>query len=88
MINILVWILFGAIIGLIAGWIMKTKKGWIACILVGIVGALLGGWIMDLIPVGPSVDVGPFNLGIVNILVSIAGACLLIFILRKLKIIK
>ena len=86
--QILLWIVFGLVIGLIAGWIMKTKKGWIACILVGIVGALLGGWITDLIGIGPGVSVGNLDIGILSIVVSVAGACLLIFILRKLKLIK
>jgi len=45
--NIIVWILFGAIAGWIASIIMgrNAQMGAIANIIVGIVGAILGGFI-------------------------------------------
>ena len=85
-INLLLWILFGAVIGLIAGFIMKTKKGWVATIIVGIVGSLLGGFIASLVGFG---DLrGTFELSIPNFLIAIGGACLVIIIARALKILK
>ena len=54
--DIIVWIIFGAIAGWIASIIMKKNKkmGAIANIVVGIIGAFLGGYIMEL--VGVEVD--------------------------------
>ena len=84
-IGLLLTILFGAVIGLIAGFIMKTKKGWVATIAVGILGALLGNFIVSFFGIG---DGGWFNFSLINILVSIVGACLIVVILRALKILK
>ena len=85
-INLLLWILFGAVIGWIAGLIMKTKKGLVARIAVGIIGALLGGFIASLLGFGELG--GSFQLNIGNILVCIGGAVLVIIIARALKILK
>ncbi len=45
--TILVWILFGLIVGLIARWIVPgaVGGGLLTDILVGILGALIGGWL-------------------------------------------
>ena len=84
--NIILWILFGAVIGLIAGFIMKTKKGWVARIVVGILGSLLGGFIASFLGFGELG--GSFDLNILNILVCIGGAVIVIIVARALKILK
>jgi uncharacterized membrane protein YeaQ/YmgE (transglycosylase-associated protein family) len=45
--NLLGWILFGFVVGLIARVIMPAKDplGMIGTIVIGILGALLGGWV-------------------------------------------
>jgi uncharacterized membrane protein YeaQ/YmgE (transglycosylase-associated protein family) len=47
--GIILWILFGALVGWIASLIMKTdaQQGALLNIVVGVVGAVLGGWIMS-----------------------------------------
>ena len=59
--DIILWIIFGGLVGWIASLIMKTdaQQGILLNIIVGIVGATLGGWIMNLL--GKS-GVGGFNL--------------------------
>jgi uncharacterized membrane protein YeaQ/YmgE (transglycosylase-associated protein family) len=49
MINIIVWIIAGALIGWVPSIIMKTnnRQGLIADIIVGIVGAFLGGYFLS-----------------------------------------
>jgi uncharacterized membrane protein YeaQ/YmgE (transglycosylase-associated protein family) len=49
MINFIIWIIVGAVIGWVASLIMKTNKrqGIIADIVVGIVGAFVGGLILS-----------------------------------------
>jgi len=76
-------LIIGGIVGWLASMVMKTnaQMGMIANILVGIVGSSLGFWAAGLLGVAPS--------GVlVRLIVAIAGAALLIFILQKLGIFK
>ena len=75
--NIVVWIIFGAIAGWIASIIMgKNKKmGAIANIIVGIIGAFIGGYVMDFFG-GP--DVTGFNF--TSLFVAIVGAVILLWV--------
>ena len=85
-INILLLLLFGALIGWLAGLIMKSKNSLIVNIILGIVGSILGGFIASLLGVGNFT--GDFSFNILNILIAVGGACLLIVIARALKITK
>jgi uncharacterized membrane protein YeaQ/YmgE (transglycosylase-associated protein family) len=77
MLNIILWILMGALAGWIASLIMgrDAQMGALANIVVGIVGALIGGFIMNAL--GAS-GVSGFNL--YSLLVAIGGAVVLLFI--------
>lgn len=44
MVNLLLWLLFGAAAGSVAGWLLKDKRGLIGDIVVGIIGSFLAGW--------------------------------------------
>ena len=70
-------LILGGIVGWLASIVMKTndQMGWIANVLVGIVGSLLGNWIAGLLGMAPTG-------GILRFVVAIAGAVLLIYILR------
>jgi len=74
--HFLIWLITGALIGWLGSLIMKSKSGLLRNIIVGIVGSSLGGWIAGLL--------GIHSTGLGGILVSVAGACLLIWIARKL----
>lgn len=78
--NILLWILFGALAGWIASMIMGTnaRQGAIANIIVGVVGAFVGGFIMNLLG-GDSVT--GFN--IYSLLVAIGGAVLVLALWKQ-----
>jgi len=78
MINILVWIIVGALAGWIASKIMgrDAQMGAVANIVVGILGALIGGFIMN--SVGGAGFTG-FNL--YSLLVAIGGAVVLLFLI-------
>ncbi|HYE21959.1 MAG TPA: GlsB/YeaQ/YmgE family stress response membrane protein [Verrucomicrobiae bacterium] len=80
--NIILWIVFGAIVGWLASIIMRTdaEMGPGANVIVGILGALLGGWIVTLFG-GPSVS--GFNLP--SFLVAILGAVVLLAIVRGFR---
>lgn len=78
--SILIWIVFGAIVGWIASAIMGTNEGLLMDIILGIVGAVLGGWLMSFL--GKS-GVSGFNL--YSFLVAILGAVVLIAIVRAVR---
>ena len=81
-ISLLLWLLFGALVGWIAGILMKSKRSLLGNIIVGIIGSFLGGFIASLLGFGSFG--GEFAFDIVNIAISIGGACLLIFIVGLL----
>ncbi|MFZ3151819.1 MAG: GlsB/YeaQ/YmgE family stress response membrane protein [Anaerolineaceae bacterium] len=79
--GLFITILVGLVAGLIASTLMKANTSWFADIFLGIAGSLLGGWISSLIS-GENMVTG-FNL--TSILISIAGAALVIYLYRLIK---
>lgn len=79
LLDIVLWILFGALAGWIASKIMKTdaEMGALANIVVGIIGAFLGGFLFQTLTGTP---VGGFN--ILSLIVAIVGAVILLAIVR------
>ncbi len=78
--GVLGWIVFGAIVGIIAKLLMPGRDpgGFIVTILLGIAGALLGGWIGRALGLyGPHQGAG--------YIVSILGAILILFIYRMIR---
>ena len=75
--SILVWIIFGAIVGLAASMITGGGGGLVLDIVLGIVGAALGGWIMDYFG-----KAGVTGFNIYSFLVALLGAVVLIVIAR------
>jgi uncharacterized membrane protein YeaQ/YmgE (transglycosylase-associated protein family) len=77
--NWIITLVIGGIIGWLASIIMKTnaQMGIIANVLVGIVGAMLGYWVAGLLGVTAAG-------GLLGFLIAVAGAVLLILILRAL----
>ncbi|HOI24138.1 MAG TPA: GlsB/YeaQ/YmgE family stress response membrane protein [Caldisericia bacterium] len=78
--GLLMWIIFGALVGLAASAIMKSSNGLILDTLLGIVGAFLGGWIMSFFNKS---GVTGFNL--YSFLVALLGAVILIAIVRGIR---
>lgn len=78
--GIILWIVFGALVGWVASIVMKSGGGLVWDIVVGIVGAVIGGFIMSLLGEG---GVGGFNL--YSFIVALLGACVLIIIMRAVR---
>ena len=78
--EIIIWIIFGALVGWVASIVMGGGGGLVRDIIVGIVGALLGGFIMSAF--GQD-GIGGFNL--YSFLVALLGACILIAVVRSVK---
>ena len=79
--NIIIYLIAGAVVGYVASLIMKTnsQQGTLMDIVVGIVGALLAGYI-----VSPLLGVGTINdaITIPTLLVSIVGAVILLWVYK------
>ncbi len=77
--NIILFLLIGAVAGWLAGKLMKGGGfGLVVNIIVGVIGGFLGGWLMSLV----GIEKG----GLVwEIITSVIGACLLIFVLSLIK---
>ena len=82
-INILVWIIVGAIAGWLASLVMRTNRsqGLLEDIIIGIVGGILGGFILDALNIGGAVT--GFN--ITSIVVAFIGAVILIALIRMIR---
>ncbi len=80
--GIILWIIFGALVGWVASMIMNTdsQQGVILNVVVGIVGAMLGGWLMSFLGEG---GVDGFNL--YSFLVALVGAVVLISALKFIR---
>lgn len=78
--NILVWIIFGALAGWIADLVMKTDHSLMGNIILGIIGAFVGGLLMNLLG---NQGVTGFNL--YSIVVSVVGAAIVIYLGRALN---
>ena len=81
--DIIIWIVVGALVGWIASMIMKTdaSMGALANIIVGILGAFIGGWVVNLFGTPPPAG----QLSIPSILTAILGAVILLAILKAVR---
>lgn len=79
--NILLWVILGALAGWLASLIMgRGGRTWLLNILIGILGAGIGGFIASVLGLG---GVTGFNL--YSLLVAVAGACLLLGVYNLLR---
>ena len=85
--GLLVAILIGALVGWIASLIMSTdgQQGAIANIVIGILGAALGRWFFgDVLSIGAAGASGALTVS--GLLFAVLGACLLIGILKLVRV--
>lgn len=73
--GILLWLLFGAVVGWLAGMIMNDQRSLVLNIIVGIVGSFIGSWLASTFFERTFTD---FSLE--GLIFSVIGAALLIFI--------
>ncbi len=79
---IILWLIFGAIVGWVASIIMKknASMGLLANIIVGLIGSALGMGIMSLLGFGK-----PDAFSFAGFVVSVGGAALLIGIITAIR---
>jgi uncharacterized membrane protein YeaQ/YmgE (transglycosylase-associated protein family) len=81
MINLILWLLFGALIGWLASLVMRTdaQQGAFLNIVVGIIGAMIGGFLFG----SGTINSNAFDL--TSLLVSFVGAVILLAIVNLVR---
>jgi uncharacterized membrane protein YeaQ/YmgE (transglycosylase-associated protein family) len=85
LINFIVWIIVGGILGWIASMIMRTdaQQGALLNIIVGIIGAIVGGLLLAPLFGTGTINQGDFSLS--SLLVSLLGAIVLLAIVNLIR---
>ena len=75
--DILLWIVLGAVAGWVASLIMGTdaRQGWLMNVVLGIIGAFVGGFIMNLFG-----QTGATGFNLYSLIVAILGAVVLVWV--------
>lgn len=83
--NIILWLIAGAIVGWLASRIMGTsgQQGLVLDIVVGVVGAVVAGWFLSPLFGIPTINQANFSLP--SFLVSLMGAVLLLAAVRLIN---
>jgi uncharacterized membrane protein YeaQ/YmgE (transglycosylase-associated protein family) len=79
MINLIVWLIVGAVIGWAAGLVLGDRNGIVVNIIVGVVGAMIGGLIFG----GPTINQSALNL--TAMVISLVGAIILLGIVHLVR---
>ena len=77
LVSFIIWIALGAVAGWLASLIMGSSLSLMWCIIIGIVGSIIGGFLAGLLGIGGGV--------LVNLLIAVAGACILLLIARLIR---
>lgn len=82
MINFIVWIILGGLLGWIASKIMGTdaQQGTLMNIVVGIVGAFVAGWVLT--PIFGIATINQSNFSMAALGISLLGAVILLAVLN------
>jgi uncharacterized membrane protein YeaQ/YmgE (transglycosylase-associated protein family) len=83
MVNFIVWIIVGGIIGWVASQLTRQREGLLLNIIVGIVGAFIAGYILT-----PLLHVGTINqnnFSVPALIVSLLGAIILLVALSVFR---
>lgn len=85
MINFIIWIILGGILGWLASIIMRTdsQQGPLLNIIVGIVGSFLGGLLLS--PLFGISTINQNNFSLPSLLVSLLGAVILLAIVNLFR---
>lgn len=78
--NLLIVLIVGAVVGWVAGMIMRSGGGLVFDIIIGIVGALIAGFLFG---GGASIINAPLNL--LSILYSLLGAVILLAVVKLIR---
>ena len=85
MINLIVWLVVGGLIGWVASLMMRTdaQQGVFLNVIVGIIGAALSGFIISPLLGIPTINQNTFSVG--ALLVSLLGAVVLLAVVNLFR---
>ena len=85
MMNAIVWLAVGGVIGWLASLVMKTdnQQGILLNVVVGIVGAVLAGWVISPMVGAGTINQGDFSLA--SLVVSFVGAVILLAVVNLFR---
>jgi uncharacterized membrane protein YeaQ/YmgE (transglycosylase-associated protein family) len=83
MIDIIGWIIFGLVAGLLARWLLPGKDpgGCIVTVVLGIAGAVVGGFVARVMGVANSLTLGDRNF-LMQLLFAVIGAVIILAVYR------
>ena len=85
MMNVIVWLAVGGVIGWLASLVMKTEnqQGLLLNVVVGIAGAVLAGWVIS--PLVGAGTINQANFSPTSLIVSSVGAVILLAIVNLFR---
>ena len=85
MMNAIVWLAVGGVIGWLASLVMKTdnQQGILLNVVVGIVGAVVAGWVISPLVGAGTINQGNFSLS--SLVVSFLGAVILLAVVNLFR---
>jgi uncharacterized membrane protein YeaQ/YmgE (transglycosylase-associated protein family) len=85
MINLIIWLIIGGLVGWLASVVMRTdaQQGILLNVVVGIVGAALAGWFLSPLVGVPSINQSALSVG--SFAVSLVGAIVLLAIVNLIR---
>ena len=84
--GLLMWIVFGAVVGLVADFFDKSVSlSWIERIVIGVVGSVVGGSLYRLVTTGALDLTASNNFDIVSMIVGVLGALLSLFVWKRVR---
>lgn len=78
--GIILWIVFGALVGWVASMVMGSGGNIVSDIVVGIIGSVIGVFLLGLLGQGVAME-----LNFSSFLTALLGACVLIAIVRAIR---
>ena len=84
--NIIWFLIIGAVAGWLAGKIMKGKRGYglLGNIVIGCIGSLIGGFILDILDISLTLGIEYGDL-VASLITALGGALILLVIINWLK---
>ncbi len=81
MINLILWLLFGACVGWLASLVLRTsaQQSMLTNIAIGVIGALIGGFLFG----GPTINTSGFSM--TTLIVSLLGSIILLAVTNILN---
>jgi uncharacterized membrane protein YeaQ/YmgE (transglycosylase-associated protein family) len=85
MINFIIWLIVGGVIGWLASIVMRTdaQQGIFLNIVVGIIGSFLGGWLLS--PLFGAATINQNDFSVLGLVVSFLGAVALLAIVNLIR---